>query len=197
MPAGFSASFALFQSAFFNMTDLISLVQLENTSNNEVIDFRTTGQAYGAELMIRRSLTRDLGGLVSYTLSRSVRFARRLRGPAATDRTHVLNVAASYNLGREWRFGSRFLLYSGVPARVAYLRAAQAPPRVPPFWRVDVKLQKRWYIRRPQAWWGLAIEVLNTTLNKEQLDGSCNAFDCTYEEIGPVTIPSIGVEGAF
>jgi hypothetical protein len=197
LPAGLSASFALFQSAFFNMTDLISLVQLENTTGDEVIDYRTNGHAYGAELMIRRSLAKKLGGLVSYTLSRSVRYARRLRGPAATDRTHVLNVALSYDLGREWRFGSRFLLYSGIPARVAYLEAAQAPPRTPPFWRVDVKLQKRWYIQRPKAWWGVAFEVLNTTLNKEQLDGSCNAFSCKFEEIGPVTIPSIGFEGAF
>jgi hypothetical protein len=109
----------------------------------------------------------------------------------------VLNVALSYNLGRDWRFGSRFLLYSGIPARVAYLEAAQSPPRTPPFWRIDFKLQKRWYIKRPDAWWGIALEVLNTTLNKEQLDGSCNAFSCKFEEIGPVTIPSIGAEGAF
>jgi hypothetical protein len=197
LPAGLSASLAVFQSAFFNMTDLISLVQLENTTGNDVIDYRTTGQAYGAELMVRRSLAKDLGGLVSYTLSRSVRFARNLRGPAATDRSHVLNVALSYNLGRDWRFGSRFLLYSGIPARVAYLEAAQSPPRTPPFWRIDFKLQKRWYIKRPDAWWGIALEVLNTTLNKEQLDGSCNAFSCKFEEIGPVTIPSIGAEGAF
>jgi len=39
--------------------------------------------------------------------------------------------------------------------------------------------------------------MLNTTLNKEQLDGSCSAFSCTYEEIGPVAIPIIGFEGAF
>jgi len=40
-------------------------------------------------------------------------------------------------------------------------------------------------------------EVLNTTLNKEQLNGSCNAYRCKFEGIGPVTIPSIGAEGAF
>jgi len=41
------------------------------------------------------------------------------------------------------------------------------------------------------------LEVLNTSLNKEVLNGDCNAFSCKFERIGPVTIPSIGAEGAF
>lgn len=197
LPSGISASLAVFQNAFFNMTDFISLLQLESSTGEDLVEFRTRGHAYGAELMLRRSLAQDLGGFVSYTLSRSVRSARRLRGPASTDRTHVLNVGASYNLGREWRLGGRVILYSGIPAEVAYLEAATAPPRTPPFWRLDFKLQKRWYVKRPSAWWGLAVEVLNTTLNKEQLSGGCNAYTCSFEGIGPITVPSIGFEGAF
>jgi TonB family protein len=209
LPWGFQSSVALFQSAFFNMTDLISLIQLEQTANrrtnggdgvsndSDINNFRTDGQAYGLELMVRRSLSRRLGGFLSYTLSRSQRFSGRVSGPATTDRTHVLNVAASYDLGRNWRLGGRVMTYTGVPAEVAYLEAARHPPRTPAFWRLDFKLEKRWYIKRPDRWWGLNIEVLNTTLNKEQLTGSCNAFDCVYEEIGPVTVPSIAFEGAY
>jgi len=197
LPAGFESSFALFQNAFFHMTDIISLIQLQNTTGQDPIDLRTTGHAYGAELMIRRSLARTVGGFVSYTLSRSVRSEGNLEGPATTDRTHVLNVALSSDLGKNWRLGGRWLFYSGIPSQVAYIRAAQAPPRTPPFWRLDFKLQKRWYLKAPTAWWGLALEVLNTTLNQEALSGSCNAFDCTYEKVGPVTVPSIGAEGAF
>lgn len=203
LPAGVSASVALFQSAFFNMTDVISLLQLERTAEGSDVaggtssDFRTDGHAYGLELMLRRSLTRKLGGFVSYTLSRSRRFARRVSGPATTDRTHVLNVAASYDLGRNWRLGGRVLLYTGIPAQVAYIEAARHPPRTPAFWRLDFKLEKRWYIQRPHRFWGLNIEVLNTTLNREQLSGSCNAYTCKFEEIGPVTVPSFAFEGAF
>jgi len=109
----------------------------------------------------------------------------------------VLNLAGSYDLGKNWRFGSRFMIYTGIPAEVAYLEAARHPPRTPPFWRIDFKLEKRWYIKRPNRWWGFNIEILNTTLNKEQLSGSCNAYDCVYEEIGPVTVPSIAFEGAL
>ena len=201
LPAGFSSSLAVFQSSFFGMTDVISLLQLQQTGNNDGLDEigngRTGGHAYGLELMVRRSLSRRLGGFLSYTLSRSQRFARRISGPATTDRTHVLNVAASYDLGKNWRFGGRVLFYTGIPAQVAYVEAARHPPRTPPFWRLDFKIEKRWYIKRPNRWWGVSLEVLNTTLNKEKLTGSCNAYDCQFEELGPVTVPSLAFEGAF
>jgi TonB family protein len=197
LPAGFESSVSVFQNAFFNLTDVISLIQLENTTNQNPTDLRSTGHAYGVELMVRRSLARNVGGLLSYTLSRSVRSEGNLEGPATTDRTHVLNVALSGNIGRNWLLGGRWLFYSGVPTQVAYVKAAQSPPRTPPFWRLDFKLQKRWYFKAPSAWWGVSLEVLNTTLNKEALSGSCNAFSCTYQKIGPVTVPSIGAEGAF
>jgi TonB family protein len=197
LPAGFESSIGLFQNAFFHMTDLIGLVQLQQTTGGYDRDIRATGHAYGLELMLRRSLSRKVGGFISYTLSRSTRSNGDLQGPATTDRTHVLNVALSGDLGRNWRLGGRWLYYTGIPATVAYVQAAQSPPRTPPFWRLDFKLQKRWYIKRPDAWWGLALEVLNTTLNKETLSGSCNAFNCVYDSSGPVTIPSLGAEGAF
>jgi TonB family protein len=197
LPADTTASVTLFQNAFFNMTDYISLARLSKTTSQGSADIRSLGHAYGAELMLRRSLSRDFGGFVSYTLSRSLRSGGQLQGPAMTDRTHVLNVAASYNLGRNWRLGGRWLFYSGIPVEVAYLEAAKTPPRTPPFWRIDFKLQKRWIIAQPNVWWGLVFEVLNTTLNKETLSGGCNAHRCTYESFGPVTVPSIGAEGAF
>ncbi len=201
LPRDFQASLTLFQNAFFNMTDIISLAELQQTAHGanggDLQNLRTGGHALGVEAMLKRSLSRDLGGFLAYTLSRSVRSSGRLEGPATTDRTHVLNLGVSYNLGRNWRLGGRWLFYSGIPSKVAYLEAAKAPPRTPAFWRLDVKLQKRWYIVPNRMWWGVVFEVLNTTLNKESLNGDCNAFTCKYESIGPVTIPSAGVEGAF
>lgn len=197
LPSDFTASLTVFQNAFFNMTDFIGLVQLDQSGGGNLQDARSLGHAYGVEALLRRSLSRDLGGFLSYTLSRSFRVAGKASGPATTDRTHVVNLGASYNMGRNWRLGGRILFYSGVPAQVAYLAAASSPPRTPPFWRLDVKLQKRWYLVPNKVWWGLVFEVLNTTLNKEMLDGDCNAYRCRYEALGPVTVPSIGAEGAF
>ena len=197
LPSDFTASLTVFQNAFFNMTDFIGLAQLDQSGGGDLQDARSLGHAYGVEAMVRRSLARDLGGFLSYTLSRSLRTSGRAAGPATTDRTHVLNLGVSYNLGKNWRLGGRVLFYSGIPSQVAYLDAAKTPPRTPPFWRLDVKLQKRWYIVPNKSWWGLVFEVLNTTLNKEILNGDCNAYGCKYEKLGPVTVPSIGAEASF
>lgn len=199
LPGGVFGSFVLFHNLFFNLTDYIGLVQLSQTEDagGTPENLRMNGRGYGAELMVRRSLAKSLGGFVSYTLSRSERYRGRLEGPATIDRTHVLNIALSYNLGRHWRLGNRLLVYSGIPARVAYLAAARRPPRTPPFWRVDWRLQKRWPSADGHGYWGFVAEVLNTFLTEEVLERSCSAHVCADSEIGPVTVPSLGVEAAF
>jgi hypothetical protein len=155
-----------------------------------------TGHTYGAELYLRRDLTRRFGGFISYTLSRSTRTTARLEGPSSADRTHVLNLAAAYRLGESWRLGGRFVFYSGIPAEVAYPRAAQSPPRGPVFMRLDWRLEKRWRLGST-GFWALVLEVQNTTLAKETLDVSCYAYGCESESIGPVTLPSLGLEASF
>ncbi len=96
--------------------------------------------------------------------------------------------AASVSAGA----GSRFVFYTGVPA-LPNTKGLVAPPREehpkrdPAFYRLDLRLEKRWILGE-SAWIAFVAEIMNTTLNKETLLG---------EEIGPVTIPSLGVEGAF
>lgn len=73
------------------------------------------GRAYGWEVLLRRKVDEGLFGWVSYTLSRSERFLGDGDPiPFFFDQTHVLNLAASYKLGR-WRFGARFSLATGRP----------------------------------------------------------------------------------
>ncbi len=196
LPFEMQSSLTLFQNLFFNLTDFIGLARLQDIEGDPS-NQRMAGHAYGAELTLRRSLAKRVGFFAAYTLSRSERFAGILAGPATTDRTHVLNLAVSYDLGRHWRVGGRWMFYTGVPAQVAYLNAARRPPRAPSFNRLDLRLQKRWLIDRGPSYVGLVLEMLNTTLNKEVLQRECNAYDCKDEELGPVSIPSIGVEGAL
>jgi len=197
LPWDVKGSVVLFQNLFFNLTDFIGLARLQDVQGKDLTNQRMTGRGYGLELNVSRSLTKKLGFLFSYTLSRSERFAGVLSGPATTDRTHVVNLALSYDLGKQWRVGGRGLYYTGVPAEVAYLEAARKPPRGPGFFRLDVRLQKRWTIGNGPGYIGFIIEMLNATLNKEVLQRSCNAYHCVDEEIGPVAIPNIGVEGAL
>jgi hypothetical protein len=187
----------LFQTALFAGSDPIGVLQLDNADLSvDSLTERVTAHTYGVELYLRRDLTRRLGGFISYTLSRSTRSIGRLAGPSSADRTHVLNLAAAYRLSDSWRMGARFVFYSGVPAEVAYPRAAVSPPRGPVFHRLDWRLEKRWPLGE-DGFWALVAEVQNTTLRPETLDVSCYAYACDAESIGPVTVPSLGIEAQF
>jgi TonB family protein len=194
LPEDFLAQVTLFQNAYFNTSDILSVIRAQETLDNIDFDTRSTGHTFGVELFIKRALTRKLGGFLSYTLSRSMHSIGGTKFVTTFDRTHVSNLAAAYDLGRRWRAGSRFVFYTGIPTDVVSYGQG-APGRTPPFYRLDVRLEKRWVFSETY-WWSFVIEVLNTTLNKEVfLD--CNGADCEEVAIGPVTIPSIGVEAGF
>ncbi len=187
----------LFQTALFAGSDPIGLFQLDNADLTvDAATARVTAHTYGMEVYLRRDLTQRLGGFLSYTLSRSTRATARLEGPSSVDRTHVINLAGAYRLGESWRFGGRLVFYSGRPAEVAYPRAARNPPRGPAFFRLDWRVEKRWRLGE-EGFWALVAEVQNVTLQRETTDVSCYAYGCAYESIGPVTVPSLGLEASF
>jgi hypothetical protein len=187
----------LFQTALFAGSDPIGLFQLDNADLTvDAATARVTAHTYGMEVYLRRDLTQRLGGFLSYTLSRSTRATARLEGPSSVDRTHVINLAGAYRLGESWRFGGRLVFYSGRPAEVAYPRAARNPPRGPAFFRLDWRVEKRWRLGE-EGFWALVAEVQNVTLQRETTDVSCYAYGCAHESIGPVTVPSLGLEASF
>lgn len=200
LPSEVTASATVFQNAFFKLSDAAgtsSDFEPASTDLQVSPDVRSTGWARGLEILVRRSLTRRLGGYLSYTLSRSMRSMGRERFPAAFDRTHVANAALGYDLGRRWRAGGRFLFYTGTPKR--YPSAGlivpprpESPARSPAFYRLDVRLEKRWLLSET-AWISMVAEVLNATLSKETF----SAVGGGDQTIGPLTIPSIGAEAGF
>jgi hypothetical protein len=192
LPEATTATFTVFDNVFQNMSDTLGVSQgdpLEPTFREP----RSLGSAIGLEAYLKRKLTKRFGGYVSYTFSRSTRAVERERFLSAFDRPHVLNIAAAFDLGRQWRAGSRFTVYTGTPVIAAGVAGTASPSRSlsperdPTFYRLDLRLEKRWSLSKT-VWLAFVAEVLNTTLHKEVLQG---------RTIGPVTIPSIGVEGAF
>jgi TonB-dependent receptor-like protein/TonB-like protein len=157
-------------------------------------EVRTLGSSYGLELFVKRRLTSRLGGFLSYTLSRATRSVGDRKFVATFDRTHVANLALAYDLGRRWRAGGRLVFYTGLPK----IPTPDDPDstRLPPFFRVDVRLEKRWQLG-PKAYLSAIAEWMNATLNKESVTSTCNLNGCEAQKIGPVSIPSIGVEGGF
>lgn len=163
----------------------------QRTAN--AFEVRTKGEAFGLELFVKKKLTSRIGGFLSYTLSRSTRTYEGRTYIASFDRTHVLNTALAFDLGRNWRAGTRFTFYTGLPKAPDPTSDAT---RLSPFYRVDLRLEKRWNLGR--TWWiSFVAEWMNATLNKEQVSTTCTLAGCTAQEIGPVTIPSIGAEGGF
>jgi hypothetical protein len=194
LPAKITATATVFHNAFFKMTDAFGTASGDFATN---FDQRSLGSAVGFELFVRRRLTERLGGYLSYTLSRSVRSIGRERFPSTFDRTHVGNAALAYDLGKNWRAGTRLVFYTGVPVfspanGLLVGPRPEHPDRSPPFYRVDVRLEKRWILGE-QAFISAIFEVLNTTLSKETFQSSGGRD----EAIGPITIPSIGAEVGF
>ena len=131
---------------------------------------------------------------MSYTLSRSVRTADNQHFVAPFDRTHVANAALAYDLGRGWRAGVRVLFYTGLPKTPD--ASDPGSTRLAPFFRTDLRLEKRWQLG-PRAWISFVAEWMNATLSKESVGTNCTLQGCQEERIGPVTVPSLGVEGGF
>jgi TonB family protein len=188
LPSALNAKVSFFYNAFFDMSDAIGTAEGDGPP-----DFtqRSQGSAVGAEVSLRRSLNKRLGGFLSYTLSRSLRSIGREKFPSAVDRTHVANAALGYDLGRGWRPGARAVFYSGTPAQASPAGSIATRTtdvtRKPPFFRLDVRIEKRWQFERT-GWLSFVLEVLNATLSTETFGD---------DEIGPVTLPSIGIEGGF
>ncbi len=166
----------------------------DDVQSAKAFETRSRGTAYGLELYFKRKLTSRLGGFVSYTLSRSTRSANNMDFIASFDRTHVLNAAIAYDLGRNWRAGTRVTFYTGLPK--APDPTDPTSTRLSPFFRGDLRLEKRWQLSK-QWWISFVAEWMNATLTKESIGTQCTLQGCQETKIGPVTIPSLGLEGGF
>jgi TonB family protein len=227
VPLDFTLATTVFLNNVVNMTDATASCGFSQSGDigKDCIDERTRGRTYGFELLLRRPLTKKVTGWISYTLSRSTRVVRPFRAgpiaqeaaeiPSEFDRTHVLNVIGAVDLGRNWRLGGRTLYYTGRPYSNTYLNVPVPPynsERLPPFFRIDVRLEKRWMTK--SGYVAFVAEGLNVTANKETIDVKCTQAPpgtpaqknglppldkCEPDTAGsiPVIVPLIGVEGAF
>lgn len=187
----------------------------------DCLDERVRGRAFGLEVLLRRPLTKRLSGWLSYTLSRTTRdtsglvvIGRSPRGEGEIlsdyDRTHVLSLVGAYDLGAGWRAGVRFAYYTGRPYSKK-LGGVPIPPynaeRLPDFARADLRVEKRWSAFKT-GYVSVVVEWMNATLAPEAIGvdtctlgprptGTPLNVTCTFKSIGPVTVPSVGVEAAF
>ncbi len=196
LPWAIQASLTGFVNGTQRLSDPIGTTQsfaIDETSRDE----RTFGRAFGMEIYLKRALTRQLGGLLSYTFSRTFRSQDSLNTPPGYERPHVLNAASTYELPKHWRISAKLAFASGILGkRTTADGLVYEPSRSFPYFRLDAKVAKRWYVD-PHFNWGISLEVLNMTRSAQVLTRTCNRFGCENGGRAPITIPSIGLDAAW
>jgi hypothetical protein len=222
LPLGLTATVTGFLQNYLGLTDATvtcPAASFKSLGADPCVGERVRGRTYGIEVLVRRAITKRVTGWIAYTLSRSTREAH-LPGdaqalevvPSEYDRTHVLNVIAAYDFGRRWRAGARFFYYSGNPYTRMIAGIEPVPPfnrdRLPDFYRIDVRLEKAWRVSESGTI-AVVLEAFNATLRKEAVGVFCDfgpgiglsrqsqPQNCQVHEVGPLAMPSLGVEGRF
>lgn len=159
------------------------------------------GSTYGLELLVERPLARRLGGWLSYTLSRAERVLDNTRYLSPFDRTHVLSAVVHYDLGNSYGAGVRGTYYTGrpdIPSQPGLLPRVGIQHRLPDYYRLDLRVDKRWQIGK-REWLSAVVEFFDATLTREAVDYKCDFRTrvCTAEYVGPIALPSIGLEGGW
>jgi hypothetical protein len=196
LPFKFTATVDGFVQDYTGLADLYeSCPPGESTCN-------FNGRAVGLEVLVRRRLTERLTGWLSYTLSNTERDAfdqgHWMRVVSQYDRPHVANLVLAADLGKRWRAGARLLAYSGLPYSTTTGTFGTPNAREPPFFRLDLRLEKKWHALGGTL--TLVFEWLNSLLSKESFGTVCAGpppAQCSPQQIGPVTVPSIGVEESW
>jgi len=165
-------------------------------------------RAEGLEFFVQRSFVEKVSGLVSYTLGRSDTELSHERFESRWDRTHLLTVALSSDLGAGWRLGGRFFFESGRLAQVSCPTPDCAPGergpaefgltrRLPPFYRVDARLERRLTFAHDR-WLTFTWEVFNALVKPEPIGYDYSASSgVTLRKQGALIFPSFGIEGGL
>ncbi len=170
---------------------------------------RVDGRTFGLEVIVQRAFSQKLAGWLSYTLSRAERHVGGVTFLSPFDRTHVLSAVARYDFGHGIDVGLRATYNSGRPDIPSVSRSGgsvlyafpsgQVPQhRLPAFYRVDARAEKKWTFASGR-WFAVTLEFFDATLNSEAVDFQCDiaAWRCTAQKVGPIALPSVGVEGGF
>jgi hypothetical protein len=184
----------------------------------------SNGRTYGAEVFVRSEDVRlplatdlRLGGWLSYTLSRAERYLGNVPYLSPFDRTHELSAVLRLDFGSGYLGGVRATYYTGrpdfpsidfSPGATAVMGASPlisfgpgqiAQHRLPSYYRIDWRLEKRWRLGTSGASVAAVAEFFNTTLTKEAIEFLCSPYEglCKATSVGPIALPSVGVEGRW
>ena len=188
----------------------------------------TDARMYGIEVMLRHEPNERFFGWISYSLGRSERrFARRPStdiGPEwdpeawmlhELDQTHHVEAVGSWNLGRNWSFGTRVQYVSGVPVTplLSYggyefefdadtgdyvpIAGDYLSERLEPYVRLDLRIDKKW-VNKNNIWSVyLDLQNANYFLHNSPEGYTYNYDYSKREEYGWIFMPALGARVEF
>ena len=181
---------------------------------------------YGVEVMLRREAGGCFFGWIAYSIGRSER--RFARNPGRgddwrpdqwqlydLDQSHHLEAVGSWNLGRNWSFGTRLQTVSGVPRTpiLGYTgnryefdadRGDYVPvegrylaDRVEPYVRVDLRFDKKWI--KDRSVWSVYLDLQNANFFVyNSPEGYVYNYDYSKrKDYGWIFMPAVGVRAEF
>ncbi|MDZ4694381.1 MAG: TonB-dependent receptor [Deltaproteobacteria bacterium] len=183
-----------------DVTDLASIFNYDVQTS--LLELRPA-RSYGAEVMLRRPVRHRLHGWLAYTLSKSERTLPPLNHRATSDfdQRHVLNLVGSYRIGGGYQFGSRFHYNTGRLYPVfdqgsqGNDRQAVTYQRLPAFYQVDVRFDRRWIFDKFIL--DLYLEFINTTLTRQVFDLKIRNDGSRDERSFRILLPSIGLHAEW
>jgi hypothetical protein len=178
------------------LTDLLSLFNYD-PQDPRLLELRQ-GESYGVEVMLRRPSSHRLFGWLSYTWSRSYRLVGASESKAFSDwdQRHVLNLVAGVRLPKRFSVGGRFHLNTGRPYPL-FDDDNPGPPeyiRLPTFYQVDFRIQKRFLFDRFSM--DVYLEAVNATLTKQVFD-SKRQFGEQVDRYYKIVLPSVGLHAEW
>lgn len=169
------------------------------------------GRDYGVEVLLRHQLTKNFFGWIAYSLSRSERsyFGGQKYGLAPFDQPHNLIVVLSYKLPYDFIAGTRIryttgglytpvngAIYDGNANYYYPLYGQPFSKRLPDFFQLDVRIDKRFVFQR----WMLAVylDVQNVT-NRYNTETILYNYNYTQQHAlyGLPILPSLGIRGEW
>jgi TonB family protein len=169
------------------------------------------GRVYGVDLLLRYRSQGRFFGWVAYTLSRSTR-SNDSNEPSRLfiyDQTHILNLLASYRLGKGWEVGGRFrymsgFLYDAYPGGLFdnstgnYMHYGVAERRrMDAFHQLDIRIEKAF--QRETYRYSIYLDVINTYFRSSP-DFMTFKYDLSQTKALSLSLPllpSFGIRGEF
>jgi hypothetical protein len=175
----------------------------------EVYNNSGGGRAQGIETQLKFDFN-PWQGWVSYTLSESKRWdPTKPVYDFQYDQTHNLNIVASYEYVRNWKFSGRYRYVTGNPYTPVTggifdsnndvfipVRGPIYSERQKAFQQLDLRIDKKWIL--DQEIWSFYLDIQNA-LNSKNPEQIRYSYDYTQKEevMGLPILPALGIKGEF